>query len=76
MGTLVLDIETASPFEELAEDSNETQYYEWVAVGLAYVDDLGEVPETDVRTGINQAHGHLSEVNIGYVAAPMQSITD
>ena len=30
----------------------------------------------DVRTGIDQAHGHLSEVNIGYVAAPIQSITD
>ncbi|RLM53415.1 hypothetical protein DVK02_13035 [Halobellus sp. Atlit-31R] len=30
----------------------------------------------DVRTGINQAHGHLSDVNIGYVAAPVQSITD
>ncbi|UWG47823.1 Uncharacterized protein HSRCO_1542 [Halanaeroarchaeum sp. HSR-CO] len=30
----------------------------------------------DVKTGINQAHGHLSEVNIGYVAAPIQSITD
>lgn len=29
-----------------------------------------------VRRGINQAHGHLSEVNIGYVAAPIQSITD
>ncbi|UPV99972.1 hypothetical protein M0R88_15825 [Halorussus gelatinilyticus] len=30
----------------------------------------------DVRQGINQAHGHLSEVNIGYVAAPIQSISD
>lgn len=30
----------------------------------------------DVRRGINQAHGHLSEVNIGHVAAPIQSITD
>ncbi|MFC4452097.1 hypothetical protein [Halorussus aquaticus] len=30
----------------------------------------------DVRRGINQAHGHLSEVNLGYVAAPIQSITD
>jgi hypothetical protein len=30
----------------------------------------------DIRTGINQAHGHLSEVNIGYVAAPVQSISD
>jgi hypothetical protein len=31
---------------------------------------------TDIRRGITQAHGHLSEVNIGYVAAPLQSITD
>jgi hypothetical protein len=30
----------------------------------------------DVRRGIHQAHGHLSEVNLGYVAAPTQSITD
>ncbi len=30
----------------------------------------------DIRRGINQAHGHLSEVNIGYVAAPVQSISD
>ena len=30
----------------------------------------------DIRRGINQAHGHLSEVNLGYVAAPLQSITD
>jgi hypothetical protein len=27
----------------------------------------------DVRTGINQAHGHLSEVNIRYVAAPSKA---
>ena len=30
----------------------------------------------DVTLGINQAHAHLSEVNLGYVAAPIQSITD
>jgi hypothetical protein len=30
----------------------------------------------DIRHGIHQAHGHLSEVNLGYVAAPAQSITD
>jgi hypothetical protein len=30
----------------------------------------------DIRRGIHQAHGHLSEVNLGYVAAPVQSITD
>lgn len=32
--------------------------------------------KADVHTGINQAHGHLSEVNLGYMAAPLQSITD
>jgi hypothetical protein len=48
MGTLVLDIETASPFEEPPENANETQYFEWVAVGLAYVDELHDTPETDV----------------------------
>ncbi len=30
----------------------------------------------DITTGIKQAHSHLSEVNIGYVAAPTTSITD
>jgi len=29
----------------------------------------------DITTGINQAHSHLSEVNLGYVAAPAPSIT-
>lgn len=48
MGTLVLDIETASPFEEPPANANDTQYFEWVAVGLAYVDALDDTPETDV----------------------------
>jgi hypothetical protein len=48
MGTLVLDIETASPFEEPSENSNDTQYYEWFAVSLAYTDNLKENPETEV----------------------------
>ncbi|WP_256288302.1 hypothetical protein [Halobellus inordinatus] len=48
MGTLVLDIETASPFEEPPENSNGTQYYEWFAVSLAYADNLEESPETEV----------------------------
>jgi len=30
----------------------------------------------DIRRGINQAHAHLADVNLGYVAAPMQSLTD
>lgn len=30
----------------------------------------------DVRAGITQAHGHLGEPNLGYVAAPTQTITD
>lgn len=48
MGTLVLDIETASPFEEPPENSNDSKYYEWFAVGLAYADNLEECPETEV----------------------------
>jgi DNA polymerase elongation subunit (family B) len=48
MGTLVLDIETASPFDEPPENANETEHYEWVAVGLAYADELDETPETEV----------------------------
>ncbi len=48
MGTLVLDIETASPFEEPPESSNDTKYYEWFAVGLAYADELDTTPETEV----------------------------
>jgi hypothetical protein len=48
MGTLVLDIETASPFEEPPEHSNDTSYYEWIAVGLAYAEDLEDAPETAV----------------------------
>lgn len=48
MGTLVLDIETASPFEEPPKNSNETKYYEWIAVSLAYADDVDGTPETEV----------------------------
>lgn len=48
MGTLVLDIETASPFEEPPENSNDTEYYEWFAVSLAYDDELATTPETEV----------------------------
>ncbi|TKX81347.1 hypothetical protein [Halorubrum sp. SD626R] len=32
--------------------------------------------DTDVARGITQAHAHLPEVNLGYVAAPATSITD
>lgn len=59
MGTLVLDIETASPFEEPPNGSNETKYYEWFAVSLAYVGDLHEAPETTVffrRGGWDDTH--------------------
>lgn len=48
MGTLVLDIETASPFKEPPENSNDTEYYELFAVSFAYVDNLEQIPETDV----------------------------
>lgn len=48
MGTLVLDIETASPLEEPPMNAKETQYFEWVVVGLAYADNLHNTPETDM----------------------------
>jgi len=48
MGTLVIDIETASPFEEPPDNSNDTQYFELFAVSLAYADDLNDTPETEV----------------------------
>ena len=48
MGTLALDIETASPFEEPPENATDTEHYEWVAVSLAYVDELDETPTVEV----------------------------
>lgn len=48
MGTLALDIETASPFEEPGRDDNDTRFYEWVSVGLAYRDGSLEEPDTAV----------------------------
>jgi hypothetical protein len=30
----------------------------------------------DIRRGITQAHAHLTDVNLGYVAAPQQSLTE
>jgi len=30
----------------------------------------------NVGKGINQAHGHLAEVNLGFVAAPVESVND
>lgn len=59
MGTLVLDIETASPFEEPPDNSNDTKYYEWFAVSLAYADELTATPETEVlfrRGGWDDSH--------------------
>jgi hypothetical protein len=48
MGTLTLDIETASPFEEPTDGSNETRCYEWLSVAVAYVEDGPADPETAV----------------------------
>jgi DNA polymerase elongation subunit (family B) len=48
MGTLILDIETASPFEEPPENSNDTKYYELFAISLAYAEDVETTPETEV----------------------------
>ncbi|MFY4814595.1 hypothetical protein ACOJIV_18140 [Haloarcula sp. AONF1] len=48
MGTLVIDIETASPFEEQPDNSNDTKHFEFFAVSLAYADDLNVTPEIEV----------------------------
>ncbi len=48
MGTLVLDIENASPFEEPPDKSNNTQYFEFFAVSLACADGLNDTPKTEV----------------------------
>jgi len=48
MGTLVLDIETTSPFGEPPDNSNDTQYFELFAVSFAYADNLSDPPETEV----------------------------
>lgn len=48
MGTLALDIETASPFEEPPEGSKETKYFEWLSVAVAYHEDGQIEPDISV----------------------------
>lgn len=48
MGTLAIDIETASPFQEPGSGEDGTEYYEWVAVAVGYRPDDESNPETDV----------------------------
>ena len=49
MGTLALDIETASPFESPGGgDFDDTQYFEFVACALGYRSDPTADPETTV----------------------------
>lgn len=49
MGTLALDIETASPFESPDGDEfDDTRYFELVAVGLGFRSEPGTDPETTV----------------------------
>lgn len=59
MGTLAIDIETASPFGEPAWDENDTGDFEWVAVAVGYRSTGASAPETDVlfrRGGWEEAH--------------------
>lgn len=48
MGTLTIDIETASPFKEPSRDENSTKFYEWLSVAAAYTADGRTEPETTV----------------------------
>lgn len=48
MGSLAIDIETASPFEEPGRDENATRFYEWISIGMAYRKSRSHEPETAV----------------------------
>jgi len=48
MGTVAIDIETASPFEEPGPGENDTRFYQWLSIGLAYREDGLDEPETEV----------------------------
>ena len=59
MGTLAIDIETASPFEEPGHDENDTRFFEWVSIGMAYTEGRLDEPETTVlfrRGGWDSVH--------------------
>ena len=48
MGTLALDIETASPFQEPGRGNRGSEYYEWIAVAVGYREDDQSDPEETV----------------------------
>lgn len=48
MGTLALDIETASPFKEPSKSDNSTDFYEWLSIAVAYTEDQKSEPELEV----------------------------
>lgn len=48
MGTLSIDIETGSPFEEPGDDDDGTEYFEWFSVAAAYHESDASDPETTV----------------------------
>lgn len=43
MGSLVIDIETASPFKEPPDGVNDTEYFEWFSVATAYINEDEEL---------------------------------
>lgn len=46
MGTLAIDIETASPFREPARDESGTEFYEWLSIAAAYTEENTEAEST------------------------------
>lgn len=48
MGTLALDIETASPFREPGPEDEGTEYFEWLAVAVGYRPDPSAAVEREV----------------------------
>lgn len=48
MGTLALDIETGSPFEEPPGRTNDTAFFEWLSIAVAYRDSPDDEPTVEV----------------------------
>ena len=48
MGSLALDIETASPFEGKPFNGDDTDTLAWVAIAVAYDDGSGSEPDAEV----------------------------
>lgn len=61
MGTLAIDIETASPFTE-PDEENRTECYEWLSVAVAYANGQDELEQTVLFRQGGWEHEHTAEL--------------